>query len=340
MPRPPLAEARDGTIGEAHVAEDILLGVVDATLPSAGVRPPRRFPATLYRYVWRVSRPQQIRLILLTLLVLPLSMAPLELQRRIVDDAVMNEHLGLLVQLCGVYLAVALGTVALKFARSVYEGRISESVIRSLRQALSHHDFKADGNGHGGSAVSMVASEAEQIGAFVGESLSFPLLQAGTLVAVMGYMLVVEPLIALFAFALFLPSLLITPWIQRRLNDLVGRRTVVLRELGDLIAAEGETHGESRIREIYRVRMRILVLKYLVKLVNNLVGHLGPIGVLLFGGWMVIEGRTELGVVVAFISGFEKIMDPARELLNFYRRMAQMRVQYRLIVAAMRGEAA
>ena len=63
-------------------------------------------------------------------------MAPLELQRRIVDDAVMNEHLGLLVQLCGVYLAVALGTVALKFARSVYEGRISESVIRSLRQAL------------------------------------------------------------------------------------------------------------------------------------------------------------------------------------------------------------
>ena len=267
-------------------------------------------------------------------------MAPLELQRRIVDDAVMNEHLGLLVQLCGVYLAVALGTVALKFARSVYEGRISESVIRSLRQALSHHDFKADGNGHGGSAVSMVASEAEQIGAFVGESLSFPLLQAGTLVAVMGYMLVVEPLIALFAFALFLPSLLITPWIQRRLNDLVERRTVVLRELGDLIAAEGETHGESRIREIYRVRMRILVLKYLVKLVNNLVGHLGPIGVLLFGGWMVIEGRTELGVVVAFISGFEKIMDPARELLNFYRRMAQMRVQYRLIVAAMRGEAA
>ena len=61
---------------------------------------------------------------------------------------------------------------------------------------------------------------------------------------------------------------------------------------------------------------------------------------LLFGGWMVIEGRTELGVVVAFISGFEKIMGPARELLNFYRRMAQMRVQYRLIVAAMRGEAA
>ena len=61
---------------------------------------------------------------------------------------------------------------------------------------------------------------------------------------------------------------------------------------------------------------------------------------LVLGGWLVIHGQTELGVVVAFISGFEKIMDPARELLNFYRRMAQMRVQYRLIVEAMQGEAA
>lgn len=311
--------------------------MVDATLPSAGVRPPRRFPRTLYRYVWRISRPQQIGLIVLTVVLLPLTMIPLELQRRLVDDAILKSDVHLLLVLSGLYLLVALLTVALKFARSVYEGRVSESVIRSLRRRLARHDFTigaTEGGGNHGSVVSMVASEAEQIGAFVGESISFPLLQAGSLVAVMGYMLVVEPLIALFAFSLFLPSLLLTPWIQRRLNDLVERRTVLLRDLGDLVAAHGTHHGEGEIRMIYKVRMRILALKYLVKLVNNLVGHLGPIGVLLYGGWLVIQGQTEIGVVVAFISGYEKIMDPARELLNFYRRMAQMRVQYRLIVDA------
>ena len=311
--------------------------MVDATLPSAGVRPPRRFPKTLYRYVWRVSRPQQIRLVALTLFLLPLTMLPLELQRRLVDDAILKSDVHLLLVLSGLYLLVALLTVALKFARSVYEGRVSESVIRSLRRRLARHDFTisaTEGGGNQGSVVSMVASEAEQIGAFVGESISFPLLQAGSLVAVMGYMLVVEPLIAIFAFSLFLPSLLLTPWIQRRLNDLVERRTVLLRDLGDLVAAHGTDHGEGEIRMIYKVRMRILALKYLVKLVNNLVGHLGPIGVLLYGGWLVIQGQTEIGVVVAFISGYEKIMDPARELLNFYRRMAQMRVQYRLIADA------
>ena len=92
--------------------------------------------------------------------------------------------------------------------------------------------------------------------------------------------------------------------------------------------------GDAAIRSIFHARMRIILLKYLAKGVNNLVGHLGPIGILLLGGWMVIEGRTDLGIVVAFISGFEKIMDPARELLNFYRRMAQIRVQYRLIADA------
>jgi hypothetical protein len=37
--------------------------------------------------------------------------------------------------------------------------------------------------------------------------------------------------------------------------------------------------------------------------------------------------------VVAFLSGFERIIDPARELLNFYRRLAQARVQFGLLQA-------
>ena len=42
-----------------------------------------------------------------------------------------------------------------------------------------------------------MASEAERVGGFVGEAFSQPLLQGGRLVAVLGYMLVVEPTIAL-----------------------------------------------------------------------------------------------------------------------------------------------
>jgi hypothetical protein len=39
----------------------------------------------LYRYVWRTSRPKQLAICLLTMMIAPLS-AVIELQRRIVDD--------------------------------------------------------------------------------------------------------------------------------------------------------------------------------------------------------------------------------------------------------------
>jgi len=68
-----------------------------------------------------------------------------------------------------------------------------------------------------------------------------------------------------------------------------------------------------------------------MKFLNNLIGHLGPLSILMVGGWLVIQGETEIGTIVAFISGYERMINPARDLLNFYRRLSAMRVQYRLV---------
>ena len=74
-----------------------------------------------------------------------------------------------------------------------------------------------------------------------------------------------------------------------------------------------------------------------MKFVNNMFGHLGPLSVLVVGGYLVIQGETTLGTIVAFISGYDKMTDPARELLNFYRRLSMMKVQYGLVRAAANG---
>ena len=52
------------------------------------------------------------------------------------------------------------------------------------------------------------------------------------------------------------------------------------------------------------------------------------------GGWLAIQGRTEIGIIVAFMSGYERMTGPVRDLLNFYRRLSMMRVQYRLVADA------
>ena len=46
--------------------------------------------------------------------------------------------------------------------------------------------------------------------------------------------------------------------------------------------------------------MAIHLTKFLLKGTINLANNLAPLGVLVVGGWFVLEGATTVGVVVAF----------------------------------------
>lgn len=301
-----------------------------AALPAVPKSPKGELPQTLYRYVWRVSGPQQIRLLLLTFAVFPLTMVPLEFQRRIVDTAVAAEDLALILWLGAGYLGVVLVHAVLKYALNVYQGQVSEGVVRTLRRRIANFGKK---DAESGQQVSMLAQEAERLGGFVGESLSFPLLNIGIVAAVVGYMLVVQPLMALVSVGILAPTILWAPFLQKRLNRLALRWTEELRALGDEVTnADAEQAAlNRRIGMLYRYRIRFYLVKFALKGLNNLIGHLGPLAIVVFGGWLVIQGETEVGTIVAFVSGFERMIDPSRQLLNFYRRQSQMRVQYCLV---------
>jgi hypothetical protein len=85
---------------------------------------------SLYGYVWRMSGWHQAWLALLAALVAGLSMAPLELQRRIVNNAIGGEDLGLLALLAAVYLAVVVLQTGLKYLLRLGQGWVGESAIR------------------------------------------------------------------------------------------------------------------------------------------------------------------------------------------------------------------
>ena len=310
--------------------------LVDGAFPPVTTMLCRRMQPSLYRYVWRVSAPQQIRLCLLTAVLAPLAMAPLELQRRLVNEAIGSADVDLLLTLGGLYLAVIVVHGGLKYVRNLYQGRVAEGVVRVLRLRLAREAEEEERGA--GTLVSMAAAEAEHLGGFVAESLAGPLLHLGTFLAVLGYMLWIEPAIAALALVLFVPTVTLVPLLQNRINRYVAERTRLMRELGDEMTGE-ETEGDDaynqRIESIYATRLRIYALKFLLKAINNGLGHIGPLGILLFGGWLVIQGETELGTIVAFISGFERLLNPSRDLVNLYREFSRMRVQYGLFIERM-----
>ena len=57
----------------------------------------------------------------------------------------------------------------------------------------------------------------------------------------------------------------------------------------------------------------------------------GPLIVLVVGGWFVIQGSVAVGTLVVFISGIQKVADPWDQLAGFYRTLSNAQVKYRLI---------
>lgn len=309
-----------------------------ALLPAVGGRPLAELPRGLYAYVMAASRRQQVPLVLLTLAIFPLTLAPIDLQRRLIDDAIGGRNPRLLLILAGLYLAAVLLQAGLKLVRNIYQERVAQGITRRLRRRIIE-----DGDGLAdGTAQSILVAEAEKLGGFVGEAVAFPLLQAGIVVSVAGYMLAVDPAVAIVALGLFVPSIVAVALMQPRLDRLAGRKTEATRELGDAALDDdrseaAETRLDRLVETIYGLRIRFAVVKFALKSFNNLLGHLGPLSILAIGGWLVLEGSTTVGTIVAFASGYQRMTDPARDLLNFYRRLSLMRVQYRMVREAAEG---
>lgn len=320
-------------------------------------------PPSLYRYIWLISRNGQIRICLLIAFISPLSAVPLELQRRIVEQAVGDRSVWLLMMLGLAYLGVVLVQGGLKFRLNLAKGRVLEEVTRDLRRRILAREAKLPASPplpalspaqspaahhrpvHEGTVVSVIAAESEDIGGFASESLAVPLLQIGSIAWVAGYLVWVEPAIAGLAFLVYAPQAVIVPYVQGIINQLARTKTSLVRQLGrDALAAEKRAgipgirtrrHAARLVERIFGVRLRIYRRKFFLTFLGNFLDSLGPIIVLVVGGWMVIQERTDISTLVVFISGFQRLSDPWDQLITFYRSVSNARVTYGLVVEAL-----
>lgn len=77
--------------------------------------------------------------------------------------------------------------------------------------------------------------------------------------------------------------------------------------------------------------MQIFIRKFGINFLMNLLYTLGVIGILVVGGWLVLHERTEVGTIVAFVSGLNRVNAPWRDLMNWFRDLTNAGTKYRLI---------
>lgn len=297
--------------------------------------------SSVWKYVWRMSGWHQVSACAFAVLVALLNLVPVELQRRIVDDALTPRDYDALVLYGGIYAGVLVTHQLLKLALRLYQGWISESAIlytRSHLLGIYQKRLEAKGEVNPGHAVAVTTSETDKLGGFVGEGLVQAATNIAMLTGAVGYMLYVDWRIALFGLAFMVPQIVLTPFMQNRLNQLVGVRVGYMRDMSDTVSnAElvADVKRRGIVSDIYRNRMRFFLVKFGMKAALNLLNALAPLTVLLFGGYQVIQGEATVGIIVAFIAGFQRVSEPLRELISFYRIAEQARVQHDMIAGWM-----
>lgn len=305
---------------------------------------PSVMPSSISGFVRQTSFWHQAALSALSIAVFVFSTAPLEIQRRIINDAFKGGDFRAIAYLAAAYAALALGEGLFKLGMNVYRGYVSEIAVRTLRRTVQTQIGRL---GHlatpqaTGVETSMMLAETEPVGAFVGVYVSEPLLTGGMLVSVFGYMIYLQPLMALLAFIVFSPQFVFVPLMQRAINRKVAVRISTLRAVGASVvaSASGDAPGGSqseRIDTVFSLNMGIFTLKFTMNFLMNFLHHVGITGVLLVGGWFVVSGQTEVGTVVAFLSGLAKINDPWGDLVSWFRDFWVTQTKYEMIASAVR----
>ncbi|WP_171210817.1 ABC transporter transmembrane domain-containing protein [Ruegeria sp. HKCCA5426] len=294
----------------------------------------------LYRAIWRASAGRQIILIILSIAIAGLAAVPLEFQRDIInhltEDNVDTDHL---IYLGGGMMSVILLSLALKWLLGFRAGTLGEDMIRMIRQRLllrSSDLGETGGTVRKGTMTTAISAEAEELGKFAGGAFSDPVVQVGTLISVIGYISSTQPGLGLIAFSMIVPQIVIVLISQRKVNTFVAERVHILRSATDKLTVEDidavARDIEAQFDEIFETRRRMFLWKLSAKFLLSVINGAGTVGVLMLGGYLVLQGKTDVGTVVAATSGLSRIQGPTAFLIAFYRQVSANRIKYELML--------
>lgn len=294
----------------------------------------------LYSAIWRASAGRQILLILLSVAVAALAAVPLEFQRAIVNHLTsLDVGAERLVFLGLGMMGVILLSLALKWLLGYRAGTLGEDMIRLIRQRLLWRSSDINETGESmrkGTMTTAISAEAEELGKFAGGAFSDPVVQIGTLISVIGYISSTQPGLGLIAFSMIVPQIIVVLVSQRKVNVFVAERVRILRSATDQLTTEDLDAVEQDINalfdDIYETRKRMFLWKLSAKFLLSVINGAGTVGILMLGGWLVLEGKTDVGTVVAATSGLSRIQGPTAFLIAFYRQVSANRIKYELML--------
>ena len=319
--------------------------------------------SNVFKYILRYSKPQQVFLLVLTGISFPFLYLSLDLPKTIVNEAIGGtdfpqvifgfeiSQIPFLMGLCVAFLLLVCINGGFKYYINVYRGGIGERMLRRLRYQLIQRVLRFPlphfRNVSQGEVVSMVTTETEPLGGFIGDAFSLPAFQGGTLITILCFMFVQDPILGLAAIMLYPVQAWLIPKLQRQVNLLGKERVKNVRKLserlGELVAGIPDIHAHDtgqyeladfadRLGTVFGIRIAIYRKKFFIKFLNNFLAQLTPFFFFSIGGFLVIQGDLTLGALVAILAAYKDLSAPWKEMLTYYQRLEDARIKYSQLV--------
>ncbi|MDW4498291.1 ABC transporter transmembrane domain-containing protein [Sulfitobacter sp. D35] len=318
---------------------------------------------TLFSFIWKYSRREQIFLLFFTVFTFPFLYATLELPKRIINDAIGSDsqiirlpfgydltQTQFLMLLCFAYLGAVLVHGLLKMRLNTMKGILSERMLRRFRYTLISRMMRFPRsyyrNTSQGELVAMVTSEAEPMGGLMGDAVAQPVFQAGQMLIIVIFLFLQSVWFGLAGIALIPLQAYVIPILQRQINQLNKERIVEIRhfaaEIGETAAGITDLRTNAgwryrlaaftdRLGTLFRIRFQIYQKKFFMKFLNNFITQLTPFFFYAVGGYLAIRGDITVGALVAALAAYKDLSAPWRELLIYYNQVQDMSLRWDIV---------
>jgi ABC-type multidrug transport system fused ATPase/permease subunit len=293
---------------------------------------------TLFSWIFPGNVKLQVLLLLIIAVMVFARVAPLNLQRLIVNEAINLGKIDLLFRYCAYYLVAVIFASGLKYLTNVIQVLISERTTARMRKELYSHILTLPlgffRKTQAGLMVNALTTELTLPGNFVGLSIAAPLTNLLTLLATAGLLFWLHWKLALVSLSIYPIVIFLVPLLQNRVNRANKKRVDAARRFASRIAesvsgiheiqGNGAHTIENRkynklVDKLLKIRIVWSLYRFGIKSLNGFFTSLGPFLVFILGGWLAIKGQLELGSLMAFVSAQERLFDPWKELIEFFQ---------------------
>lgn len=259
-------------------------------------------------------------------------------------------RLQMLMALSLVFLALVVLNGLFKFYINTYKGRLGERMLRRIRFQLIDRvlrfppaHFKRVKSAE---IATMIKDEVEPMGGFTGDAFVSPALLGGQALTALAFIIIQNFWLGMIAAGIVGVQAIVIPRMRKRLLELGRQRQLTARELsgrvGEIVDGIGTIHGNdtsnleradiaARLGLIFSIRYDLYQWKFMVKFLNNFLAQVTPFLFYAIGGYLALQGRLDIGQLVAVISAYKDLPGPLKELIDWDQMRQDVQVKYQQV---------